>query len=56
MRPPGLETGPGGLWEITKKASARGRTAGTIKSHVHNLVKKTGTESREDLIVDFWQS
>ena len=29
---------------------------GTIKSHVHNLVKKTGTKNREDLIVDFWQS
>ena len=29
---------------------------GTIKSHVHNLVKQTGTKNREDLIVDFWQS
>lgn len=29
---------------------------GTIKSHVHNLVKKTGAKNREDLIVDFWQS
>lgn len=29
---------------------------GTIKSHVHNLVVKTGTKTREDLIVDFWQS
>lgn len=29
---------------------------GTIKSHVHNLMVKTGAQSREDLIVDFWQS
>lgn len=29
---------------------------GTIKSHVHNLVKKTGVSNREELIVDFWQS
>lgn len=29
---------------------------GTIKPHVHNLVKKTGAKNREDLIVDFWQS
>lgn len=29
---------------------------GTIKSHVHNLMTKTGAESREDLIVRFWHS
>lgn len=29
---------------------------GTIKSHVHNLVKKTGVKNRKELIGDFWQS
>lgn len=27
---------------------------GTIKSHVHNIMKKTGTSSREDLKKSFW--
>ena len=27
---------------------------GTIKSHVHNIMKKTGTGSREELKKSFW--
>lgn len=28
---------------------------GTIKAHVHNILKKTGQATREDLIRDFWR-
>ena len=29
---------------------------GTIKTHVHNIMKKTGTASRDELKQDFWSS
>lgn len=29
---------------------------GTVKTHVHNIMKKTGQPSRETLILHFWQS
>lgn len=29
---------------------------GTVKTHVHNILKKTGQSSRETLVLDFWKS
>lgn len=29
---------------------------GTVKTHVHNIMKKTGQPSREQLVLHFWQS
>lgn len=29
---------------------------GTVKTHVHNILKKTGQESRQSLLQDFWKS
>lgn len=29
---------------------------GTVKTHVHNILKKTGQPSREALVLDFWKS
>lgn len=29
---------------------------GTVKTHVHNILKKTGQESRQSLFQDFWKS
>lgn len=29
---------------------------GTVKTHVHNILTKTGMKSREELIADFWRS
>lgn len=29
---------------------------GTVKTHVHNIMKKTGQTSRETLVLHFWQS
>lgn len=29
---------------------------GTVKSHTHNILKKTGTSTRQELVQDFWGS
>lgn len=29
---------------------------GTVKTHVHNIMKKTGTSSRDELKADFWRA
>lgn len=29
---------------------------GTVKTHVHNILTKTGMKNREELIEDFWRS
>lgn len=31
-------------------------SVGTVKTHVHNIVKKTGAQDRDDLRRDFWQT
>lgn len=28
---------------------------GTVKAHVHNILRKTGQASRQELIQDFWK-
>lgn len=28
---------------------------GTVKAHVHNILKKTGQATRQELVQDFWQ-
>lgn len=28
---------------------------GTVKTHVHNILKKTGTASRQEVVLDFWK-
>ena len=29
---------------------------GTVKSHTHNIFKKTGTKTRQELLQQFWRS
>lgn len=36
-------------------ASALSLTAGTVKVHVHNILKKTGHANRSELAADFWE-
>ena len=36
-------------------ASAIQLAVGTVKAHIHNILKKTGTSSRQDLIRAFWE-
>ena len=36
-------------------ASALTLSLGTVKAHVHNILKKTDHASRQDLTRDFWK-
>ncbi len=36
-------------------ASALTLSAGTVKVHMHNILKKTGHANRAELAADFWE-